>query len=109
MPDSLQTLLNEARSSDTSLIGLICIAALGGAVAHLNKVATTGAKLTVLGLCLEIMTSIFVGIVTALLCAEAEFSFYLTSALVALSGHAGTKILVIYEKVIGKKIFANIK
>lgn len=52
----------------------------------------------------EIVISAFVGVITFYLCELSEFPQILTAALVAVSGHMGTRSLFFFEKVLEKVI-----
>jgi len=75
----------------------IILSCLGGLVNYLHKISRTGAAFNFFRLCLEIFTSAFVGIVVFLLCDTAELEWSTTAALVAISGHMGTRALFLLE------------
>ena len=52
----------------------------------------------------EVVISAFVGVVTFYLCELSDFPQILTAALVAISGHMGTRALFVFESVIEKII-----
>lgn len=66
---------------------------------YLNKLDRSGAAFSFLRLSIEVITSGFVGIVSFMLCDQAELSWNATAAIVAISGHMGTRALFLIEKV----------
>lgn len=67
---------------------------LGGTVNYANRVSkglTTWRNIA--ALCAELLTSVFVGLLTFLLCEWQGFSSLLTAALVGVSAHMGTRAL----------------
>lgn len=75
----------------------IALSCLGGVVNYLNRIDKTGVAFSFLRLTLEIITSGFVGIVSFMLCDAADFGWSYTAAIVAISGHMGTRALFLFE------------
>ena len=75
----------------------VILSCLGGVVNYLNKINKTGAAFSFFRLSLEIFTSGFVGIVVFLLCDAAGLDWSTTAAVVAISGHMGTRALFLLE------------
>lgn len=73
------------------------LAILGGTVSFMQKVQSARTKYTHLGLVAEVLRSAFVGVITFLVCSYLGFSQLLTAALVGVSGHMGSKALIVFE------------
>lgn len=80
------------------------LAALGGAVQYFNKIDRAGVPFSFAKFLLEIGTSAFVGIVSFELCDSAGFSWQLTAAVVAVSGHMGARALILIENQIVRRL-----
>ena len=76
---------------------MILLSIFGGVVSYLQKLAY-GHKFSWVIFLSEIATSAFVGVLTFLLCDEANFSLEITAALIGISGHMGTRALYKIEK-----------
>lgn len=81
----------------TPLIFAIFLSCLGGVVCHLNRMDKHGLAFNFLRLCIDIVTSGFVGIIAFMLCDAANFGWSYTAAIVAISGHMGTRALFLFE------------
>lgn len=75
----------------------VALSCLGGIVNYLNRIDKTGATFSFVRLMIEITTSGFVGIVSFMLCDAADFGWSYTAAIVAISGHMGTRALFLFE------------
>lgn len=75
-------------------VGLSC---LGGIVSYLNRIDKQGLAFSFFRLSVEIVTSGFVGIVSFMLCDAAGLGWSTTAAIVAISGHMGTRALFLIE------------
>lgn len=75
-------------------VGLSCI---GGLVSYLNRIDKSGVAFSFFRLAIEITTSGFVGIISFMLCDYAELEWSATAAIVAISGHMGTRALLLIE------------
>lgn len=75
----------------------VTLSCVGGVVGYLHRIDKSGAGFSFFRFMLEIFTSGFVGIITFALCSSAEFQWSTTAALVAISGHMGTRALFIVE------------
>lgn len=64
---------------------------------YLNRIDKTGVTFSFARLTIEIITSGFVGIVSFMLCDAADFGWSYTAAIVAISGHMGTRALFLFE------------
>lgn len=73
------------------------LAGLGGMVSFMQKVQAGRAKYTFLNVLAEILRSAFVGVITFLFCQYFGFNQMLTAALVGVSGHMGSRALVLME------------
>lgn len=101
-----------ALSSDNSLraIGwytwgwVVGLGMLGGATSFYQKLISGATRpfnfAELLG---ELVGSAFVGIVTFLLCKEYGFSEYVTAALVGITGHMGSRAMMLFEKLLERK------
>lgn len=81
----------------TPFIFAIFLSCLGGVVSHLNRMDKHGLAFNFLRLCIDIITSGFVGIIAFMLCDAANFGWSYTAAIVAISGHMGTRALFLFE------------
>lgn len=75
----------------------IALSCLGGIVSYLHRIDKTGMAFSLFRFSLEIITSGFVGIVSFMLCDAADFGWSYTAAIVAISGHMGTRALFLFE------------
>lgn len=80
------------------------LASLGGAVQYFNRIDKQGLPFSFVKLLLEVSTSGFVGIVSFELCDAAGFSWQLTAALVAISGHMGARALLLIEHQVVRRL-----
>ena len=55
----------------------------------------------------ELMTSAFAGLVTFFLCEAAQFNPMLSAALIAISGHMGSRAIFMLEKYLQKRVSGN--
>lgn len=77
----------------------IALSGLGGLVSYLNRIDKNGIAFSFFRLTIEILTSGFVGIISFMLCDAASFGWSTTAAIVAISGHMGTRALFMIENV----------
>jgi len=105
MNEELKTASDVARDpasvSAATYVLLVVVSIIGGVVRVIREVnlggKTTKQVVTVfLG---ELMTSVFVGMITFFLCQEAEFSPWKTAALVSIGAFLGGKVLVLFEAI----------
>jgi len=80
----------------------IALSCLGGMVSYMNRIDRTGIAFSFFRLVVEIMTSGFVGVISFMLCDAAELGWSMTAAIVAISGHMGTRALFLIEGVVVK-------
>ena len=78
------------------VIGLSC---MGGIVSYLNRIDRSGIAFSFIRLVVEVVTSGFVGIIAFMLCDYAGLEWSVTAAIVAISGHMGTRALFIIENI----------
>ncbi len=84
------------------VLGLSCVAGLSS---FLGKVKRGEARATnIVEFIGEIVTAALVGLVTFWLCESANFSHLITAALVAITGHMGTRAMYIAEKTLEKRL-----
>jgi hypothetical protein len=82
---------------------VVLLAIWGGAVGYFNRIDKHKIKFSYMRFLVEVSTSAFVGIITALLCDSASINWAMTAAMVGISGHMGTRALLIIEnKYFGK-------
>ena len=78
---------------------VIGLSSLGGMVSYLNTINKKKIAFSFARLCIEVLTSAFVGIVTFMLCDMAKFEWQLTASMVAISGHMGTRAIFKLESI----------
>lgn len=66
-------------------------------MSYLNRIDKSGVAFSFFRLAIEITTSGFVGIISFMLCDYAELEWSATAAIVAISGHMGTRALLLIE------------
>jgi hypothetical protein len=75
----------------------IALSCFGGIVSYLNRIDKNGVAFSFIRLSIEILTSGFVGIISFMLCDYAKLEWSTTAAIVAISGHMGTRALFMVE------------
>lgn len=75
----------------------IALSGLGGVVSYLNRIDKHGIAFSFIRLSIEVLTSGFVGIISFMLCDYAKLEWSTTAAIVAISGHMGTRALFMVE------------
>lgn len=85
---------------------VMMIAAWGGLVRFLNNLRTRKHSWRdgAIHLCIGLVTSMFVGVITFFLCEAMQVNQLLTAALVAATGHMGADGIRIYEDNIRRRI-----
>lgn len=87
---------------------VIGISSMGGAVSFYQKLKQGQARpfnfAELLG---EIVGSAFVGIITFLLCKNYGFNELITAALVGITGHMGSRAMMLFERVLERKLNPN--
>lgn len=80
------------------------LAMLGGAASFVRRVRSGQSKYSnIIELIGELVVSAFAGLVTFFLCQSAGFNGALSAALIAISGHMGTRIIFMFEVYLVKK------
>ena len=80
------------------------LAMLGGAASFVRRVRSGQSKYSnIVELIGELVVSAFAGLVTFFLCRSSGFDEMLTAALIAISGHMGTRIIFKFEAYLVKK------
>jgi hypothetical protein len=80
------------------------LSALGGFVSFMNKIKSGKTRAFNIAEFLgEIATSAFAGIITFWLCENAQFSPLITAALVGVTGHMGSRAIMLFEDYLSKK------
>lgn len=91
--------------SVVTYVWVLLLAVWGGVVNFIQRLKRGEAKAhNIVELIGEVVISAFVGVVTFYLCELSDFPQILTAALVAISGHMGTRALFVFERVIEKII-----
>lgn len=86
-------------------VWVIGISSLGGVVSFWQKLKTgTARPFNFAELLGEITGSAFVGIITFLLCKNYGFNELITAALVGITGHMGSRAMMLFERVLEKKL-----
>lgn len=75
----------------------VALSCVGGIVSYLNRIDKGGIAFSFFRMTIEIITSGFVGIVSFMLCDYAGLEWSATAAIVAISGHMGTRALFLIE------------
>ena len=76
----------------------IALSVFGGIVNYVHRMDKHGMAFSLFRLMVDIFTSGFVGIVSFMLCDAAGLGWSTTAAVVAISGHMGTRALFLIEK-----------
>jgi len=80
------------------------LSSLGGVVSFINKVKKGYARaFNIAEFMGEIATSAFAGVITFWLCENANISPLITAALVGVSGHMGSRAILLFEEWLAKK------
>lgn len=91
--------------SVVTYVWVLLLAIWGGVVNFIQRLKRGEAKAhNIVELIGEVVISAFVGVVTFYLCELSDFPQILTAALVAISGHMGTRALFVFERAIEKII-----
>lgn len=91
--------------SVVTYVWVLLLSIWGGVVNFIQRLRRGEAKAhNIVELIGEVVISAFVGVVTFYLCELSNFPQILTAALVAISGHMGTRALFVFERVIEKII-----
>ena len=84
------------------------LAMLGGAASFVRRVRSGQSKYSnIIELIGELVVSAFAGLVTFFLCQSAGFDGALSAALIAISGHMGTRIIFMFEAYLVKRFGLN--
>lgn len=97
MPENTGALLTKLIEGGLGYIWFLVLALWGGTVSYIGRIRKGKLAFSFAELIGEWSISGFTGIITAYICAEMQFSFYMTAALVAISGHMGGRALSIFE------------
>lgn len=88
-------------------LSTILLSAWGGIVNYLTNINRKGEKFSLMRLAGELVIASFAGIITFFMCSHTSMPDSLAAALIAISGHMGTRAVQGFESVY-KRIF-NIK
>jgi hypothetical protein len=83
--------------SGLAWIWFVVLAIWGGTASYVRRVKESGMKFSVRELIGEWTISGLAGLLTGFICLEYNYSMYITFVLVAISGHAGGKVLSLIE------------
>jgi hypothetical protein len=80
------------------------LSSLGGFISFVNKIKKGHARaFNIAEFMGEIATSAFAGVITFWLCENANISPLITAALVGVSGHMGSRAILLFEEWLAKK------
>ena len=80
------------------------LSSLGGFISFVNKIKKGHARaFNIAEFMGEIATSAFAGVITFWLCENASISPLITAALVGVSGHMGSRAILLFEEWLAKK------
>jgi hypothetical protein len=83
---------------------VLALSALGGFVSFMNKLKDGKTRaFNIAEFMGEIATSAFTGVITFWLCENAQFSPLITAALVGVSGHMGSRAIMLFEDFLAAK------
>lgn len=82
----------------------LLLAIWGGTANYISRVRKESMKFSTVELIGEWSISGFTGVITALICTEMGVSLLMTYALVGISGHAGGRIIFVFEAAFQNKI-----
>lgn len=86
-------------------VWVVGLAIWGGVVNFIQKVNRGEARVhNIVELIGEVIIAAFVGVITFYMCELSQFPQILSAALVAISGHMGTRSLFLFEKMLEKII-----
>lgn len=90
-------------------VWIIVLSCVGGIVSFMRKVKSREARpFNVPEFLGEILTSGFTGVITFYLCEWANLNQLLTAALVGISGHMGSRALILFERWAEKRFTGGI-
>jgi D-arabinose 1-dehydrogenase-like Zn-dependent alcohol dehydrogenase len=101
MPEKFEPLQFEALLTYAWVVGL---SAWGGMAEYVRKIKTGAGRFSFSALIGELCVSAFVGVITYLLCQSAQINPVTSAAFVGISGHMGSRAILIFEKFVQKKI-----
>lgn len=73
------------------------LAVWGGTASYISRIKKSQATFSLMELIGEWTISAFAGVITAYICYELQFSFYLTAALAGIAGHMGGRGIALLE------------
>ena len=74
------------------------IAVWGGTASYVSRLRKSKAPFSIMELVGEWTVSAFAGMITAFICYEMQFSFYVTAALAGVAGHMGGRAIALIEQ-----------
>lgn len=85
-------------------IWVIGLASWGGIVGYVRKLKNGHSRFSFAELVGELFISAFVGVVTFFMCAAAKIDPILSAVFIAITGHMGSRAILIFERIIQSKI-----
>lgn len=84
---------------------VMCLSVVGGVVSYMHKIQIKSPRaFSMIEFFAELVTAGFTGVITFWLCENAEISPLMTAVLVGISGHMGSRALLLFEKFFISKI-----
>jgi hypothetical protein len=83
---------------------VIGLSSWGGVAGYIRKLKSGHSRFSFAELIGELFISAFVGIVTFFMCAAARIDPVLSAAFVGISGHMGSRAILVFEKIAQAKI-----
>lgn len=99
-----ESFLKVALENGLGYIWFILLALWGGTVSYISRVRKHRKPFSFVELIGEWTISGFAGLITAYICKEMQFSFYLTAALTGMCGHMGGRAIFILENWAQRKL-----
>lgn len=110
MPDGQSgNLIIKALADWAEYIALFVLALWGGTASYINRIRKDNVKFSAVELIGEWAISGFAGVITALICNELGYSFYITAALAGIAGHMGGRAVHMLEQFFMRKVGASEK
>lgn len=105
MPDGQNgNLILRFLAESLDYIWLLMLALWGGTASYVSRIRKDKTPFSIFELIGEWSISGFAGLITALICAEFNYSFYITAALAGIAGHMGGRAVVLFEQVFANRI-----
>ncbi len=89
--------------------GVIALSSWAGLVSYIRKIRAGHCRFSVAEVIGEICISAFVGVLTFFLCESTEIAPVLTAAFIGISGHMGSRAILIIENILENLIKKGLK